>query len=96
MSLQELLENDAVIIDVRTYNEYLGGHVAASKNIPLQQLQQNLEMIKAIQKPIVLCCASGARSGIAAQFLYSHGINAVNAGSWLDVNYVQSQKSMQE
>ncbi|HZH69432.1 MAG TPA: rhodanese-like domain-containing protein [Flavobacteriaceae bacterium] len=96
MSLQELLKSDAVIIDVRTSNEYLGGHAAASKNIPLQQLQQNLEMLKSIQKPIVLCCASGTRSDIAAKFLNNHGINAVNAGSWLDVNNVQSQKSMQE
>ena len=35
-----LVEQGAVIIDVRTVSEFRGGHVAGSKNIPLQEIQQ--------------------------------------------------------
>lgn len=75
------------IIDVRTPAEFMGGHVAGSINIPLQEVVQKLEEIKAMKQPIILCCASGGRSGQATHFLKSQGINCENGGSWLDVNY---------
>jgi rhodanese-related sulfurtransferase len=78
--------NNVVIIDVRTRAEFSGGHVAGSKNIPLQEIPERLEEIKAIGKPIVLCCASGIRSANATQYLKSHGIECSNGGSWLNVN----------
>ncbi len=74
------------IIDVRTPGEFQGGHVAGSINIPLQELPSRLEEIRSLQ-PLVLCCASGARSGQAALFLQKMGIACENGGSWLDVNY---------
>lgn len=75
------------IIDVRTPAEFQGGHVAGSINIPLQEVQARLEEIKAMQQPIILCCASGARSGSAASFLKSVGVNCENGGGWMEVNY---------
>lgn len=74
------------IIDVRTPAEYQGGHVAGSINIPLQEVQSKLDEIKSMEQPIILCCASGNRSGQAANFLKSCGIDCENGGSWLDVN----------
>jgi phage shock protein E len=79
--------NNKTIIDVRTRAEFSGGHVANSLNIPLQEIQQRLEEIKKMPQPIVLCCASGNRSGQATSFLKSIGIDCENGGSWLDVNY---------
>ncbi len=79
--------NNKTIIDVRTRAEFSGGHVANSLNIPLQEIQQRLEEIKKLPQPIVLCCASGNRSGQATAFLKSIGIDCENGGSWLDVNY---------
>ncbi|CAN5369828.1 hypothetical protein BH09BAC5_BH09BAC5_21930 [soil metagenome] len=75
-----------IIVDVRTPGEFMGGNVAGSLNIPLQEIQQRLDEIKAMELPIVLCCASGGRSSQATAFLKSHGINCENGGSWLDVN----------
>ncbi|MCC6703059.1 MAG: rhodanese-like domain-containing protein [Fluviicola sp.] len=75
------------IIDVRTPAEFMGGHVADSINIPLNELPNRMDEIKAITQPIILCCASGNRSGQAAYFLQSQGIECENGGSWLDVNY---------
>jgi rhodanese-related sulfurtransferase len=75
------------IIDVRSYGEYMGGHVAGSKNIPLQDVPNHLEEFKAMEQPIILCCASGNRSGQATNFLRGNGIVCENGGSWMDVNF---------
>lgn len=88
---QIIQQKTGSIIDVRTPEEYMGGHVANSVNIPLQVLAQQLEKVKQLKQPIVLCCASGNRSGQATQFLTQLGIDCVNGGSWMDVNYYQSK-----
>lgn len=81
------MNSNQTIVDVRTPMEFMGGHVAGSINIPLQELPQRLEEIKLLQQPIILCCASGARSAQATGFLKSYGVDCTNGGSWLDVNY---------
>lgn len=75
------------IVDVRTREEFSGGHVAGSINIPLQEIQQRIGEVKALAQPLILCCASGGRSGQATGYLSSIGIDCENGGSWLDVNY---------
>lgn len=78
--------NKITIVDVRTPGEFMGGNVAGSINIPLNEVQQRLEEIKSLPQPIILCCASGGRSGQATAFLRHHGVDCTNGGSWLDVN----------
>ncbi len=80
------MSNKQTIVDVRTPGEFMGGHVDGSINIPLQEIQERLEEVKALPQPIVLCCASGNRSGQATSFLKSHGVECSNGGSWVDVN----------
>ncbi len=80
-------KTNPTIIDVRTREEFSGGHVAESINIPLGEIVNKLEDIKTMAQPIVLCCASGGRSGQATQFLKQNNIDCSNGGSWLDVNY---------
>ena len=79
--------NSLSIVDVRTIEEFSGGHVAGSLNIPLQELVARVEEIKALPQPIIFCCASGIRSGHAADYFRSLGVDCENGGSWLDVNY---------
>lgn len=71
------------IIDVRTIAEYQDGHVPGSINIPLSELQSRIHEIKDMKGDLILCCASGNRSGQAAAYLNSIGINCRNGGSWL-------------
>ncbi|MEM6342447.1 MAG: rhodanese-like domain-containing protein [Bacteroidota bacterium] len=86
----EWVQKGAVIIDVRTPREYQGGHAKGSKNIPLNELGSKIEKIKQMNKPIITCCASGARSGSAASKLRAAGIEAVNGGPWHKVEqYLQ-------
>jgi rhodanese-related sulfurtransferase len=84
-------EKQGTIVDVRTTEEFRGGKVKGSINIPLQEIEKRLNELKALKQPLVLCCASGSRSGQATQYLMQQGIECCNAGSWLDVNYYQSQ-----
>ena len=79
---QELLNKGAILIDVRSPKEYAQGKVKGSQNIPLDNLTIKLPQIKALKQPIVLCCASGMRSGRATSILKQNGIEAYNGGAW--------------
>lgn len=80
--IQEFIEKQAVIIDVRTTGEFAAGHIKGSKNIPLDKIQSKLQEIKKLNKPIIACCRSGARSGQATSFLKQNGIECINGGGW--------------
>lgn len=84
--IQEVLQDDnCIVIDVRTPGEYNGGHVNGSKNIPLNLIPEQLSNIPK-NVPVVLCCASGNRSGQATNYLKSNGYDKVyNGGSWFQV-----------
>jgi phage shock protein E len=84
-------EKKGTIVDVRSRGEFAGGHVVGAINIPLQEIVARMDEVKALKKPLVLCCASGNRSGQAHNYLVQTGIECYNGGSWLDVNYYQSQ-----
>lgn len=79
------------IVDVRTPAEFRGGHVEGSINIPLTEIPNRLSEIKNLIQPIVLCCASGGRSGQATTYLKAQGVLCENGGSWLDVNFSYQQ-----
>jgi rhodanese-related sulfurtransferase len=87
MKNQNKMESKLTIVDVRTVEEFRGGHVAGSFNIPLQEVVARVEEIKALPQPIIFCCASGNRSGQATHYFRSLGVECENGGSWLDVNY---------
>jgi len=80
--IKELLANGAIVIDVRSKAEFAGGHYKGSKNIPLDQLSSHVNEIKKYNTPIVVCCASGMRSGSAASTLKKEGIEVYNGGGW--------------
>ncbi|MBD3637288.1 MAG: rhodanese-like domain-containing protein [Crocinitomicaceae bacterium] len=83
---KELIGKGAVIIDVRTPGEFQGGHVAGSKNIPLQEIQKREKEIMKLNKPVVFCCASGGRSGQATRYFKNKGLECANGGGWTQVN----------
>lgn len=79
-----LVKQGAIILDVRSKGEYTGGHIRGSINVPVDQLQRNLNRFPDKQKPIITCCASGSRSASAKSILKSSGyVNVHNGGSWM-------------
>jgi phage shock protein E len=82
--IKKALQQGAVIVDVRTVNEYDQGRIKGSVNIPLNRIPASIERIRHMQKPVIICCASGTRSGKAISILKANGINEVlNGGNWM-------------
>lgn len=82
-TIKEALKKGAVVIDVRTPQEYDRGKVPGSINIPIDRIAASIERIKNFEKPIVFCCASGIRSRTAKSIVSQQGLKDVYAaGSW--------------
>jgi len=77
-----LRSQGATFVDVRSSGEYGQGNAPGTKNIPLQELASRLGEIPK-DLPVVVCCASGTRSGMARMMLKKNGYGAVyNIGTW--------------
>jgi Rhodanese-related sulfurtransferase len=92
MDLRDIISNaNTTLVDVRTESEFQSGNVPGSINIPLHEVPERVEEFKAMSGDIVVCCVSGGRSGQAAYFLESQGVeNIFNGGGWMDINYIKS------
>ncbi len=87
MNLEERIkQNEGTIVDVRTPEEFAGGNVLGSINIPMQEVTQRIEELKRMPSPLILCCASGNRSGQVQDYLKRNDIECYNGGSWITVN----------
>ena len=64
----------------------MGGNVAGSINIPLNEVVDRADEIMQLQKPVIFCCASGGRSGQATAYFKSQGLECENGGGWMEVN----------
>lgn len=69
---------DAVLVDVRTPQEYREGHIPGSKNVPLQQLDKISSLAKNKEIPLFVYCYSGSRSRQATGMLQQMGYTNVN------------------
>ena len=79
----QLVKSGAVVLDVRSKEEFEGGHIRGAVNIPVDQLRNNFSRLKDKTKPIITCCASGMRSASAKSILLSNGYTTVyNGGGW--------------
>ncbi len=83
--VQELLDKDAIILDVRTKDEWDRGHIENAKHIPLNDLQNHVKKLQKLDKPIIVCCATGVRSAKAAEFLNLNNIVSTNGGGWMSL-----------
>ncbi|WHF52871.1 rhodanese-like domain-containing protein [Chryseobacterium gotjawalense] len=83
----DLIKKGAIILDVRSKEEFAGGHIKNSINIPVDQLLKNLSRLKDKNKTIITCCASGMRSASAKTLLVKNGYTDVhNGGGWASLN----------
>ena len=80
---QDLVKQGAVIVDVRSKREFEAGHIDGSLNITINSLNSYLPKLKELNKPIIMCCATGTRSSFAKSILKSKGFDEVyNGGNW--------------
>jgi phage shock protein E len=74
---QRLRARGVTVLDVRTPAEFEGGHVPGALNIPHDQVAARSAELGARDKPVLLYCRSGRRSGLAAAELVKQGFTAV-------------------
>ncbi|MDP4261161.1 MAG: rhodanese-like domain-containing protein [Bacteroidota bacterium] len=81
------IRQGAVIIDVRPAPAFdQQGRIPRSINIPVDRIPINIERIRSMNKPIVICCAHGIDCGHATRMLKEKGIKEVyNGGSWQSI-----------
>jgi rhodanese-related sulfurtransferase len=86
-------KQNAIVVDIRSQDEYKKGHIVNAKNIPLSQIEQgNLAGIESHKEtPIILVCDSGARTSGAATKLVKAGFTQVHnllagMGGWQSAN----------
>ena len=84
----ELVKNGAIIVDVRSVNEYKSGHIEGSLNIPVEGIRKNIGKLEGKQDTtIITCCASGMRSATAKGILKAKGFKEVhNGGAWITLD----------
>lgn len=82
-----LKEGNYALIDVREPMELMmDGEIDGATNIPLGEVEDRKDEILSLEKPVVIFCRSGNRSGKALEFLNSQGLkNGYNGGGWADL-----------
>lgn len=75
-------QKGAILLDVRTPDEFAAGHLPGAHNVPHTEVEARLSEIDALTggaqgKPIVVYCRTGRRSGIAKQALLAHGYERI-------------------
>jgi len=80
--VKDLLAKGAQIVDVRSKAEFKAAAHPKSINIPLDELEKGSQKLDS-SRPVLVCCASGSRSGLAVSILKRKGFKDVhNLGSW--------------
>jgi NADPH-dependent 2,4-dienoyl-CoA reductase/sulfur reductase-like enzyme/rhodanese-related sulfurtransferase len=74
--LAEKMSEGALLVDVRSESEHVGGSIPGSLLIPIDTLRENLDQLAG--KEIIVHCGVGQRGHTAVQLLRGHGINAKN------------------
>jgi len=86
ISVKEKIKAGARIVDVRTPGEFAEESYPGAKNIPLAALAARMGELEPKDKPVLLYCASGARSAQGARILAAAGFtDVVNAGGLEDM-----------
>lgn len=86
--IERALEKGAIIVDVRTPQEFKHGHIKGALNIPLDRISSQAGKLAAKNKVIITTCRSGARSASAAAMLRSAGMDAINGGAWTSLRSI--------
>ena len=93
VDLLEMVQAGALVIDVRTADEFSGGHIQGAINIPYDVIARDIGTYESNKdRPIVVYCLSGARSSSAKKSLKKEGYTQVeNGGSFRQMKKILSE-----
>ena len=91
-AVQLINRKNAVVLDVREQGEFNGGHISGAKNFPVASIEKRASDLKKYSsKPVLIACASGARSRSAQAKLHKLGFEDLHIlsgglGAWKQAN----------
>jgi len=69
-------------IEFRDHRQSLQRAYRRKRQYALGEINPKRDMLLKKGKPVIICCRSGARSGLAESMLRTAGVNAYNGGAW--------------
>ncbi|PWN58621.1 rhodanese-like domain-containing protein [Chryseobacterium viscerum] len=92
VSITEVVNSsDVTLVDVRIPEQYAAGTAKNAINIPLAEIQNNIESLKG--KKIVVFCNKGIQADQAMEILKKNGVEAYDGTSWKNVKAIQDETS---
>ncbi|MDR6372894.1 rhodanese-related sulfurtransferase [Chryseobacterium bernardetii] len=89
-NIKDVVNNsDVVLVDVRIPEQYAAGTAKNAINIPLAEIQNNVETLKA--KKVVVFCNKGIQADQAMEILKKNGVEAYDGTSWKNVKAIQDE-----
>ena len=88
-NIKEFIDNNAVIIDVRSESEFNSGNLEGSINVPLKDLMYRVNEFKKDKKYITVCTV-GMRAESAKKFFKKRGYQVVNGGRWSNLKNLRN------
>ena len=74
----KLINNDAMVLDLRSAESFSRGHIAGARNVPMDELDGHMEKLaKFRSKPVVAVCDAGITSSKAVNALRNSGFDSV-------------------
>ncbi|HHO60029.1 MAG TPA: rhodanese-like domain-containing protein [Thiotrichales bacterium] len=89
---------DALVLDIRSKDEYAKGHIRQARNIPLAELKEQLDKLADYRdKPVIIYCNSGNTSSKAGRLLQSAGFTTIHnlaggVAGWKEANLPLTKK----
>ncbi len=75
---ERLKQEEAILLDVRSAQEWEAGHVQGSIHVPYQRLREEVpDEVRNTDKPLAVACSGGIRSSMAASLLKRAGVKNV-------------------
>ncbi len=81
---------DATLVDVRIPEQYQAGTAKGAINIPLAEIQNNIDSLKG--KRVVVFCNKGIQADQAMEILKKNGVEAYDGTTWKNVKAIQDEK----
>ncbi|MDR6921530.1 MULTISPECIES: rhodanese-like domain-containing protein [Chryseobacterium] len=90
-NLREVVNSsDVTLVDVRIPEQYSAGTAKGAINIPLAEIQNNIDALKG--KKVVVFCNKGIQADQAMEILKKNGMEAYDGTSWKNVKAIQDEK----
>ncbi|WP_137905706.1 rhodanese-like domain-containing protein [Chryseobacterium sp. 2VB] len=91
-SIKEVVNSSEVtLVDVRIPEQYAAGTAKNAINIPLAEIQNNIETLKG--KKVVVFCNKGIQADQAMEILKKNGVEAYDGTTWKNVKAIQDETS---